>query len=253
MQSQAKQSEKIIAWLLPSAPVLVFVFIFWESLFFMPTMMNAGDGDLGRHIIVGNLILNSGQIPTQDVFSHTMTGAPFVPHEWLSEVLFALAHRAAGLNGVAWLTAAVLASAYAILAIGLRRLGARAIVALAGAFGAAMVGALHMLTRPHIFTLLFFTIFVVGLEDYRRTGRRRALWLLPLLMIAWANAHGAFIAGIVLVALYCAGAVLERAGRRAIELFLLSVALLLATCVNPVGALKPQGGSTICKTDFSSM
>ena len=39
-------------WLLPSVSVLVFVLVFWISLYFMPQMMN-GDGDLGRHITLG--------------------------------------------------------------------------------------------------------------------------------------------------------------------------------------------------------
>ncbi len=231
------ETEKRLAWLLPSVPVLLFVLIFWETLLFMPKILNAGDGDLGRHITIGNSILTTGQIPTQDVFSHTMTGAPLVPHEWLSQTLFALAHRAAGLDGVAWLTAFVLASTYAILAIGLRRIGVRAVVALAGAFIASVVGAVHVLARPHIFSLLFFTCFLVILEDYRHTGRRRALWLLPLLMVAWANTHGAFISGIVLVLLYGVGTFLGRERQRLIELAGLEVALLLATLINPVGWL----------------
>src|SRR5436190_13361232 len=90
--------------LLPSLEILLFLLVFYISLFFMPDMLNS-DGDLGRHITVGNYILDTHTIPTTDIFSHTRYGQPLVLHEWLSEVLFASAYRAAGLNGVAWLTA----------------------------------------------------------------------------------------------------------------------------------------------------
>ena len=85
------------AWLLPSVSVLVFILIFWMSLSFMPQMLS-GDGDLGRHITLGNTILDTGSIPTIDIYSHTMDGTFMVPHEWLSQLMFAGAHRAAGLG-----------------------------------------------------------------------------------------------------------------------------------------------------------
>ncbi len=230
-----KPSEKIAAWLLPSAPVLVFVLIFWMSLFFMPTMLNAGDGDLGRHIVTGNYILTTGQVPTHDIFSHTKPGAPYVPVEWLSEVLFALAYRAAGLNGVAWLVALVIASCYALLTWGVRRQGVSAPIALAGGVVAAIVGSIHALTRPLIITWLLFTIFLLVLENYRQNNRRRALLLLPVLMIGWVNFHGAFVSGLALVAIYIVGGLFEKKWKRALELAALWIALLLASLITPVG------------------
>ncbi len=234
MQTQLKLSEKIAAWLLPSAPVLVFVLIFWESLFFMPQMLN-GDGDIWRHLTTGNVILATGQIPTQNIFSHTLASAPLVPKEWLGQVVFALANRTAGLNGVAWLTALILATTYTLLSIGLQHLGTRAWVAFAAALAASVVGALHALSRPHLFTWLFFALFLLLLEDMRRNGSRRALWLLPLLMVVWANLHGAFITGLVLIAFYVVGAGLEKNSRQVVKLTGLWAGVLLASFINPAG------------------
>lgn len=226
--------EGAFLWLMPSVPVVVFVWTFWATLYFMPTMMS-GDGDLGRHLTVGGVILDTRRIPSQDLFSHTMAGAPLVPQEWASEVLYALAARVAGLNGAAWLTALVLASTFAALTFGLGRLGVRAPVALAAGVAASVVSALHALPRPHIFTWLFFTIFLLALEAHRRRGGRRMLFLLPLLMVAWANIHGAFISGLVLVLLYAAGAGLERDSRRIVTLLALLALLVAASWINPAG------------------
>ena len=57
------------------------------------------DGDLGRHITIGNYILDTRTIPVHDIFSNTLPGQRLVPHEWLAEVIFALAHRVMGLSG----------------------------------------------------------------------------------------------------------------------------------------------------------
>lgn len=179
--------------LLPSFEVLLFLRVFWTALFFNPDMLNS-DGDLGRHITVGNYILNTRTLPSRDVFSHTRFGAPLVLHEWLSEVVFAIAHRVAGLNGVAWLTALLLLATYFLLAVSLRALGVSAPIAFLAALAAYFTGMIHFLPRQHLFSLLLFTLFVLLLELYRQNHRvsflgfafppRIFLAFLPLLI--WA-------------------------------------------------------------------
>lgn len=228
----APVSSSKFAWLIPSITTLVFILFFWMNLLFMPRMLNA-DGDLQRHIVVGRWILDTGTIPMQDVFSHTATGMPLVPKEWLSQVFLALVERVAGWNGVAWLTACVWAASYALLMIGLRRLGVSAPVAGASVIFASTVGAIHQLARPHMFTVLFFTIFAIVLEDFRRTDQWKKLLLLPLLMIVWANLHGVFLVGIALAFFYALGNLFDRKYRAAFILFILVVALALASLINP--------------------
>lgn len=237
--------------LLPSLEILLFLLLFYISLFFMPDMLNS-DGDLGRHLTVGNYILDTHTLPTQDIFSHTRYGQPLVLHEWLSEVLFASAYRAAGLNGVAWLTAFVLALIYFVLALGLRALGVSGVVTFLAALAAYFTGMIHALPRPHLFTLFFFTLFVIVLELYRRRDAQNAdnspgrthpslvsrfslLILLIPLMILWANLNGAFVLGFFVLGIYVVGAVLERAPRRALILAITLLACALASLINPFG------------------
>ena len=215
----------------------------------MPQMMN-GDADLGRHITLGNYILDNASIPTTDLFSYTMTGAFMVPHEWLSQILFALAHRVAGLNGVAWLTALLIAGTYVVITAVLQHIGVRAFLALAGGMFAAMVGALHTLTRPHLYTLLFFALALFILESYRHYKNWRVLlWFLPL-MIIWANTHGAFISGLVLVALYGVGAIFNRQVRAAVIYFLLLALLVGAAWLNPTGPSLLENSFAYLQEDF---
>jgi hypothetical protein len=235
--------------LLPSLEILLFLLVFYISLFFMPDMLNS-DGDLGRHITVGSYILDTHTIPTTDIFSHTRYGQPLVLHEWLSEVVFASAYRAAGLNGVAWLTAFVLALISFVLALGLRALGVSSLITFLATLAAYFTGMIHALPRPHLFTLLLFTLFLIFLELYRRrdtlitnpsAANLRGSWLarygllvlLIPLMVLWANFNGAFVLGFFVLGIYMVGAILERAPRRALIFGVTLVACFLATLVNP--------------------
>jgi hypothetical protein len=190
------------------------------------------DGDLGRHLRVGRTILERGGLFYTDLFSFTRASQPFVPYEWLSEVLFALAHAAAGLPGVVALTALVVAGSYLLLALFLRRSGMDPLLAFLVTVAAGMVGAFHWLARPHVFTFAG-TVAVLWLAE-SRLARMRLLALTALLFALWANLHGGFLFGLVLLGMYVAA---DAAGSR--ELLprhgLMLAAALLASMVNPTG------------------
>ena len=63
------------------------------------------DQDPYWHIAAGRWIVAHGEVPYHDVFSYTMTGAPWVPHEWLSEVILAVTYDQFGWAGLVVLTA----------------------------------------------------------------------------------------------------------------------------------------------------
>jgi hypothetical protein len=69
---------------------------------------------------------------------------------------------------------------------------------------AMIVSTIHWAARPHLFTILFTVLFLWILERAREGGLR-GLLSLPLLTILWANLHGGFIVGLVLVLAYAAG------------------------------------------------
>ena len=118
-----------------------------------------GDGDVGRHVRVGREILRSGSIPNTDLFSHTMAGEKFVPFEWLSEVTFALADGAAGLMGVAVLTAVLFGCAVWLCYHIARLTGAGPLLAgLTAGLGLLLIDV-HLLPRPHLYTVVFAGLF----------------------------------------------------------------------------------------------
>ncbi len=129
------------------------------------------DGDLGRHLTIGRYILESGSIPVRDIFSHTMAGAALVPHEWLAEVLFALAYQVLGLDGDVLLTAVVIASTFLLAYRETVRRGASRLVGLLAVLMAAAASSLHWLARPMFSPSCCWRYGPTGWRDTARVRR----------------------------------------------------------------------------------
>lgn len=203
-----KRTPQLTSFLLPRLQDILFIGIF-ISVFMLGFRMINMDGDLGRHLTIGAYILDQRIIPTQDIFSHTMAGSPMVPHEWLSEVFFALAFRWLGFNGVVLLAAFVIALAISVI---YRQAYAQSHMLVLSAILtilAAAASSLHWLVRPHLFTFLLLPFWVAGLERIRN-GKMRAWWIMPMMMWLWANLHGAFIAGFTVWLIELAGFAWDR-------------------------------------------
>ena len=196
-----------------------------------------GDGDTWSHVATGEWIIAHGIAPRADPFSHSMSGAPWTAHEWLSEVLLALALRLGGWSGVVLLTGA--AAAVAALIVGLsaaRELRGAPLVAVV-AIGLSLVTA-NLLARPHVLALPLAAAWSAGLIAARARGRAPPLGLAAL-MTAWVNMHGGFIFGLMLIGPFALEAVAETplAARlltiRAWTTF--ALAALAAALINPYG------------------
>jgi hypothetical protein len=183
------------------------VFIIWAVVApvgFGSRLINS-DGDLARHLRLGEIMLARHGLLHQDVFSFTRGGQPFLAFEYGSELLYALAYRLAGLAGVAVLAGLVLALTYALVARFMVRRGGDPFLAYLVSMVAAVLGASHWLARPHLFTLLL----VVVLLELLQHPTRRALLAYPALFVVWANLHGGFSFGCILIAVYAVGEALE--------------------------------------------
>lgn len=203
------------------------------------------DGDLPLHLAVGNYILDYKVIPLHDVFSHTMTGDPYTPHEWLAEIIYAVINRLFGLDGSILLTAVVIATAFWLVYVRSRReCNSFLSLILVGAL-TLLCSAIHWLARPHIFTFLLLAVWMIVLDSMQR-GKPRNGWWLPLIMLVWVNLHGAYIAGIVTWGLYGFGLAWDRLWFKSPETKTLpasfwrwyilgGVAAILITLANPNG------------------
>lgn len=232
------KKNSILAYLLPQPRDILFIGVFFSMVFGGTKLFN-NDGDLGRHITIGNYILDTGTIPTRDIFSHTMAGERLVPHEWLSQVIFALAHRVMGLSGDVFVAALLAAFTILIVYEELIKRGNLRLVALFVATWVTVVSSIHWLARPHMFTFFFVVLWTYGLERFYKK-ENKFVWYFPVLMLIWVNTHGAFIAGFVVLGTYIADWIWEFLRGRGTkemgwQLFLIGLFSFAATFINPSG------------------
>lgn len=222
--------------LLPSLTSLIFLVVFSLALASGPQMLSI-DSDLGRHLALGNYILDHRIIPTRDLFSHTLTGQPRPPYEWLSQILFAISHRVLGLDGVILFTSAVIASAFTLTFHFSAQNCRTPLIAFLLTLLAAGTASLHWLPRPHIMTFLLLAIWVGALEKLRR-GETIPIFVFPFIMLLWANLHGGFVYGILAWLAYFAGWLVDRWRKRADpqtgrQLLIIGITSLVASVLTP--------------------
>jgi len=197
---------------------------------------NEADNDLWGHVLFGGDMLSQHALPRTDTYSYTATGAPWVNHEWLAQVLFALAYRVGGSSGLLLLKVALAAATCAAGWALIRRRTAAAWVW--GPAGVLLMAVLSrgFAIRPQIFTYAATACTLWILDDPAHRGRR--LWVVPALLAVWVNVHGGFIVGLALlggVALWTT-VTRQRGARR---LWVALAAALPCTALNPYGAELP--------------
>ncbi len=191
----------------------IFLAVFTTALASGAQMLSI-DSDLGRHLTLGNYILDNRVIPTRDLFSHTLTGESRPPYEWLSQVAFAISYRLLGLDGVILLTALIVSAAIAIVFRQSVRRSGSLLISLVITLLAIAATSIHWLPRPHIITFLLLAIWVEKLERIRRSDNI-GIYFFPLTMLFWANLHGGFIFGFLTLAAYTAGWAWDRLRKQA--------------------------------------
>lgn len=217
------------AWLVAGAGVYLLLLIRGDSLL--------NDPDMFWQIKVGQWILAHHAVPFTDIYSFTRAGEPWISSSWLSQVLFAQAYDFGGWAGVVILTALAAATAFALLAHALCRFlpPLQAGVVVCGVLVLAMP---HLLARPHVLAMPVMMAWASGLASASGRGKAPSPWLLPL-MILWANLHGGFVFGLVLVGAFALDALWNTGAaqrtRAALGWTLFAIAAFGASCLTPYG------------------
>jgi hypothetical protein len=224
---------------LPRLRDILFLSIFFAALLLGPRMLNA-DGDLPHHLAVGKYILQGHLPPIDDIFSYTRNGVPIAPHKWLSGVFFYIAYLIFDERGIVILSALLLAATFTLIySDGVKRTGTRLPVFFLVAWGAA-ISSLHWISRPHLFTMLLFALWLI-LNERLASGRKVPIWYFVALMLLWNNIHGEFISGFLVTGATLVGWFWEfifdrsntdvKVGKRLVIVLAL---ITIVTLVNPV-------------------
>ncbi len=162
------------------------------------------DPDTYWHIATGRWVLEHGSVPSSDPFSHTILGADWHAHEWLSGVMLALLHAVWGWKGVVIFTSAMIGLTVGILAWGSSKY-LRNFYVIVISLAALVAFSPHILARPHVLVMPVLMLWVV-LVTFARSARKAPSFLVALLMIPWANMHGSFPIGLGVAGLLAAEA-----------------------------------------------
>jgi len=160
------------------------------------------DPDLWWHLKYGESILTSHHWPTTEAYSFTAAGQHWLAYEWLGDVLFAAVYRVGGLRGLGALLI-ILGSLFALALYYFTsmRCGNPKAGFLATAVLLNLTNFFNL--RPQMLGYVFLIFALILLERFR-LGKRRTIWLLPLLMLAWINTHGSWVIGLGTIAAYLA-------------------------------------------------
>jgi len=241
--SQTGTLRTIPQYFIPSIAQMSFLIVF-ITCFTVSGSFLLGDGDTGYHIRAGEIILKDQAVPRHDPFSFIAPTLPWTAHEWLSEVVMAVVHKALGIQGIVFLFALLLAATYWLLFRAIRSRNRNILVDLLILVLVLLSSRIHWLARPHVFSLLLIVVLYQVLTLHQE-DRPNYLYVIPPMMLLWVNLHGGFIVGFLFMGIFLSGYFLGFLGstgeersvsaNKAKQLSLVCAASVLAACVNPFG------------------
>jgi hypothetical protein len=208
--------------------------------------LEIADTDFWWHLKTGQYIVETRSLPAPDPFSYTTAlGAPAyageeqvryfnLTHEWLAQALWFVLYRMGGFPLLVLWKGALLAALCAIAGYLAAWRSGNFFVGLAAAFAGMPVVTLFAADRPPLLTFFLVAVFVLILEKYSDGRVDRWVWLLVPLQGLWANMHGGFFLGWVVLGAYVAGSWRLPVERRK-TLWIVAGAGLLVSAVNPNG------------------
>jgi len=202
---------------------------------------NKADVDLWGNVgFVKSLPCAEGFART-NTFSYTEPDSEWINHEWLAEYIFNRAFVKAGNTGLLIVKIFLGMGVVILLYSDMRRSCTSMATSYLYLLLIVSTMGYGFSTRPHHFTYLLYA----GMLWWFKKDGKNALFLLlvlPAIMIIWANLHGAFFIGLLVLLVMLIGAGIEACAYRdrsrltqLLKLLLATGASFAASLVNPYG------------------
>jgi hypothetical protein len=204
-----------------------------------------GDSDIWLHLMTGKHTLETRALTMPDPFSYTSNGnsAAYpgeaktryfnLTHEWLAQMIMYAVHTVSGFPGLVLLRAVLLIAFCALVGLMVWWRTGGFYRSLGAMIAAGAVTINFQQSRPFLITFLLLAVTMALAE------RRRWMWALVPVFVFWANCHGGYFMGWVMLGAYCGEALIQRLRKRPIEgekqLWMVTSACFLASGLNPNG------------------
>lgn len=211
--------------------ISIFIISWLYSIIFMDF-----DSDLWARLAAGKAVWETGGVLRHDIFSFTQTKPLWIDHEWGASTIFYAMADHLGDFGLIFLKILLVFGTLFIISKTIELKNKEPNQHLNFLF--YLVGFLAMfngfasMVRCQIFTFFFFALWLYILERVRIKGSK-ILWLLPIIMLFWANIHGGFVVGLIVLALYTIGEYLN--GEKTLKYLITLGCSLLIPFINPYG------------------
>jgi hypothetical protein len=234
--SKVDQGRKTIGTYFQTSGIYLFLISFMCVYYLSNAPLQLDHYDLGWHLAAGDLIRERGSIPFQDPWAFTLGDRQWYNLSWLWDVIASVIYQYAGFSGVTlitvacgalivgYLTAICLSSGASILAV---CIAVFSTCVLYPAF--ATPPNIYLAASPNTATMLFSVIF------YGECLKRTRWFLLPMMMLLWANLHGGFILGFLIIGIFGGAAVLKRDWRNVKIYAFAGAGCFVAIFVTPLG------------------
>jgi hypothetical protein len=182
-------------------------------------------------------------LPWQDgyhytnTYSYTEKESAWINHEWGAEYLLYGAHALAGNRGLLALKVLLGFALLAIMHAAMRRAGVSGAVRYLLLLLILSTIGYGFSTRPHLFTYVLYASFVYILM-FRPMSSIATCIVLPLLGWIWANLHGAYFIGILLLLIHGVFSLRGPSATHGVparDAFISAGAFIALTFVNPYG------------------
>ena len=200
------------------------------------TELLLGHWDLGWHLAAGDLIRERGHVPFQDPWSFTLGDRQWYNLSWLWDVIASVLFQYTGFSGLVFFTIICGAVIVGCLTSICLSSGASAIAVCIAVFSACLLYPsfatppnVYLAASPNTPTMLFCVIFLG--ECLKRTR----WFLLPAIMLLWANLHGGFLLGFFIVGIFGGVALLRRDWANLKIYSFAGVGCVAAIFINPLG------------------
>jgi hypothetical protein len=226
--------------------VYVFIISFACLYYFLNAPVLLGHYDLGWHLAAGDLIRDQGSVPFHDPWSFTTGDRQWYNVSWLWDVIASLLFQYTNFTGLMLFVIACGAVIAGCLMSVCLSSGASPLSACISVLSVCLLYPtfatypnIYLAASPNMATMLFCVIF------YKECLKRSTCFYLPAIMVLWANLHGGFLLGLLIIGVFGGTALLRRDWRGLKIYSLAGAGCFIATFINPLGWHIYEGLATV--------